>query len=143
MKLLKHLFLAVTLLVLFQAAWAAEETHKEAAAQFLQQLDQGNYEAVYSRSIALLTDNVPLKAFAKQMDAAKAMVGQRKRRTLVKTTHHTNFNNQPGNYYVYRYKSSYANLPDAADVLTVVKVDGKWKFAGYQIVRADSVPKGF
>ncbi|MBI3924807.1 MAG: DUF4019 domain-containing protein [Armatimonadetes bacterium] len=138
--------LVAVLLAVTVATVLAEDTQAEAVARgkaLLGLLDKAEYATAYEAGSAVLRQAVSAEAFASGIKAAAGMVGERKSRKLVKTTHHTALNGMKGDFYVLRFDSSYAKLPRAAELLTVSHEDKQWKLGGYQVLRPDAVPAGF
>ncbi len=132
------LFIMLTPLVL-------ADNQKEARTQaeaLLALLDQGAYNQAYAAGSKLLRDKVTAEQFAAGIQSAGRTVGKRKSRKFVKASHHQQLQGQAGDFYVFRYSSGFANLPEAAELLTVAKENGEWKLAGYQVVKPEFVPPG-
>ena len=125
-------------------AWAdPKSTAVEKGQALLQLLDQEKFAEAYQQGASVLRGALTVQQFSQQNQSAHQMVGKRMGRSLVKTSHHTELNNMKGDFYVLRFQSSYANLPQAAELLTVMQEGGHWKLGGYQIIKPEYVPKGF
>lgn len=146
-KLMTMRFLSVILFIslLVPGGALADESEKAKASgsEYLKLLDEDKYASVYNDSVAVVKGAMKADEFAAQVKAAKAQVGQRKSREFAKLSVHDNLGGLKGKFYTLRYTSSYGNVPNAAELLTVTQESGKWKFAGYQVLKAEAVPKGF
>lgn len=119
------------------------EKAKNSGSNYLKMLDKGQHADVYNDSAAVVKSAMKADQFSQQIKAAMGMVGARKSRKFAKLSVHENLGGLKGKVYTLRYTSSYAKLPNAAELVTVTNEGGKWKFAGYQVVKAEAVPKGF
>lgn len=138
-------FFFVMWLLLLATLVGVAETDKAAVArgqEVLVTLDEGNYAAAYKASSAMLQQAITADGWAASLKAAHKAVGARQSRKLVKATHQDQLNGMTGDFYVLHFSSSYANLPKAAELLTLIREDAKWKLAGYQIVKPEAVPAG-
>lgn len=138
-------FCIVMWLLLLATLVGVAETDKAAVArgqEVLVTLDEGHYAEAYKAGSAILQQATTADSFAASLAAAHQAVGARKSRKFVKATHHNQLNGLTGEFYVLRFSSAYANLPQAAELLTLSREDAKWKLAGYQIVKPEAIPAG-
>lgn len=131
-------FLLLTALVLADSQSEA----KSQAETLLGMLDKGAYAEAYGHGSKLLTGAISAEDFAASLKQAGQAVGKRKSRKFAQASQHEQLNGVSGEFYVFRYSSAYANLPQAAELLTLAREDGKWKLAGYQVLKPEAVPKG-
>ena len=131
------LLLAVPLLA------AESDEAKKAAMSHLNLVDKGQYAQLYADSAKVVTAAVTQPSLTSALKGANQMVGARQARKFMKISKHKDLNGQTGLYYVLRFNSSYAKLPQAAELLTVTQEGEVWKFAGYQVLKRQAVPAGF
>lgn len=139
-------YLSIILTLLFLATPIAADEKQDAttfASSALGLIDKGKFAKLYKHAAPVLIKAVTEAQLSQGIRSANSAVGARKSRKRAKVTQHKDLGGFPGVYYVVRYESSYANLPKAAELLTVTQTDGNWTFAGYQVLKRSAVPAGF
>lgn len=133
---------ALSLMVLIPAAVAApssalptspEEEAQAAAEAWLALLDAGDYEASWSEASMMFQGAVTAEAWAEQMGAVRAQVGEVESRELVVAEAVTDPPGAPaGEYVQLRYQSAFGSAGRLAEVVAAVyEEDRGWRVAGY------------
>lgn len=124
------------LLLLLTPVWADPLT--EATTQgkeYLGLIDRGKYGEAFKGASKFMTAKVDAKKFKQGIEGAKAQLGARKARKFQSAQPTKALPGAKGNFVVLTWSSSFANLPQGREVLVVSLEDGKWKLAGYSVMK--------
>lgn len=133
---MRKLYLLSILLCLLSPGWCDAKADAVAKGQaFLAQLDKGEYAKAYQGASKFMKGQVDATKFKQGISAAKARVGARKSRKFQGSQATTALPGAKGDFHVLTWSSSFANLPQAREVIVVSFEEGQWKLAGYSIVR--------
>jgi len=107
----------------------------EAAAAWLNYLDEAMYDETWTSSASLVKKAVTHDQWVQSMESARRMFGDLVERQLKSVNYATTLPGAPdGHYVVFEYETEFENKKSAVETLTVMKdSDGQWRVSGYYI----------
>lgn len=111
----------------------ADNGARQAATDWLQQLDAGRYADTWRNAATMFKDAVPQATWEKAIQSAREPLGAVTKRTETSAKAATSLPGVPdGEYMVLTYDASFDHKQRAVEtVATVLQADGTWKVAGY------------
>ncbi len=127
--------LAITLAAVLSFAGDTEDQAVEAAEQWLDLVDRGEYEKSWMSAAALLRAAVTLEQWEHALNAARKPLGEVKSRKLRGAEYTTSMPGAPdGEYVVIQFDTSFANKKEAVETITPMKdAVGVWRVSGYYV----------
>jgi hypothetical protein len=127
--------LAITLAAVLSFAGDTEDQALEAAEQWLDLVDRGEYEKSWMSAAALLRAAVTLEQWEHALNAARKPLGEVKSRKLRGAEYTTSMPGAPdGEYVVIQFDTSFANKKEAVETITPMKdAVGVWRVSGYYV----------
>ncbi len=112
-----------------------EEIAVEAADQWLNLIDNGQYAESWELTAELFKRAVEKEAWDKQMNAVREPLGELTSREIIKKEYMTSMPGAPdGEYVVIQYSTNFENKKNAIETVTPMKdKDGEWRVSGYYI----------
>ena len=111
-----------------------ERQAREAAIEWLELVDKGDYEEALDREPARVRTAVTLHQFERSMRARRAPFGRALSRTLIGTGYARRLTGAPdGNYESLLFKSSFQHKSPAAERLILVEDHGTWRVVDYRL----------
>jgi len=106
-----------------------------AAAQWLAQVDAGNYAASWSEAAQLFKTKVSKEQWSQMAESTRGPLGKLNSRALKSSTYTTTLPGAPdGQYVVIQYDSSFEHKKSAVETVTpMLDKDGQWRVSGYFI----------
>ena len=130
--------ISVTLLaVMLVPASVFPGTSKEqallAAEEWLELVDQGEYEESWNEAAELFKSAVTAEQWQNSITAARRPLGRLISREVRSTVYTTSLPGAPdGEYYVIQFNASFSNKESAVETVTPMKgEDGIWRVSGY------------
>jgi hypothetical protein len=113
----------------------AEKITVEAANQWLNIIDNGQYAESWDLTAEMFRKAVEKKTWEKQMLAFREPLGKVINREVTKKEYMTSMPGAPdGEYVVIQYSTNFENKKNAIETITPMKdKDGKWRVSGYYI----------
>ena len=108
---------------------------QKAAEEWLGIVDAGNYGESWDRAAQMLKDSVSRKDWISSVKEKRASLGRLVSRRLAKTDSLKNMPGlPPGEYFGLQFRSSFANIPNATEVVVpTLEKDGKWRVSEYVV----------
>ena len=118
-----------------QGSDEAEKAAVEAAEQWLEYVDGGNWNKSYSEAATYFKSAVTKEQWIQQISAVRAPLGKVTSREVNKATYAKSLPGAPdGDYVVIQTKASFENKASAIETITpMLDKDGKWRVSGYFI----------
>ena len=111
-----------------------ERKAREAAVEWLELIDDGEYEDALDREPARVRAAVTLHQFERSMRARRAPFGRALSRTLIGTEYSRRLTGAPdANYESLLFKSSFQHKSQAAERLILVDDHGTWRVVDYRL----------
>lgn len=112
-----------------------EKIALEAASEWLNLTDNGQYAESWDLAAELFKKAVEKDAWEKQMIAFREPLGKVVSRKVIKKKYMTSVHGAPdGEYVLIQYSTSFENKKKAIEIVTPVKdKDGQWRVSGYFI----------
>ena len=135
MRSLTVLSLALALLPVTALAGETEDQAVEAAEEWLESVDQGEYEKSWEEAAALFKSVVTVDQWRQALNAARTPFGELESRKLKNAEYATSLPGAPdGEYVVIQFDTSFSNKETAVETITPMKdEDGVWRVSGYYI----------
>jgi len=113
----------------------AEKIAVEAANQWLNLIDNGEYGESWELAAGLFKKAVEKETWKKQMLAFREPLGKVMNRGVIKKKYMTSVPGAPdGEYVVIQYSANFENKKNAIETVTPMKdTDGEWRVSGYYI----------
>lgn len=113
----------------------AEKIAVEAANQWLNLIDNGQYAESWELTAELFRRAVEKKTWNKQMNAVRKPLGKLISREVIKKEYMISMPGAPdGEYVVIQYSTNFENKKNAIETVTPMKdKDGEWRVSGYYI----------
>src|SRR3954451_3388972 len=113
---------------------AYERQAREAAIEWLELVDKGDYEEALDREPARVRTAVTLRQFERAMRARRAPFGRAISRTCVGNGYSRHLTGAPdANYESLLFKSSFQHKSSAAERLILVEDNGTWRVVDYRL----------
>ena len=113
---------------------AYEREAREAALEWLELVDKGEYEEAFDREPARLQAGGTVRQFIRSMRARRAPFGRALSRTLIGTGYSRHLSGAPdANYESLLFKSSFQHKSPAAERLILVDDHGTWRVVDYRL----------
>ena len=134
-RLLLAALLIVGGLVTPLAAESPEEQATEAAQQWLELVDQGQYAESWATAAELFRGAISKEDWVKSLAGARTPLGEVKSREVSSRQHATSLPGAPdGEYVVIQYRTVFTAKSSAVETVTPMKdPDGRWRVSGYYI----------
>ena len=128
----------LVLLIALAAKLVAQDTEdvaRRAAEQWIVLVDDGQYDESWKEASKLFQDSVTAEDWNKKASAARTELGHRESRSLKDLKAMPRPKGlPPGQYFLVKYQSSFANKHATAEIVTtVLEGDGVWRVAAYTI----------
>ena len=136
MKCPARLFLLALLVMLWAVAGAAlsKEDAVSSAQSWVALVDAGKYADSWTQASAFFQSHVPQQSWEQQVKVAREPFGEMVSRKVAQVTLKRTLPGAPdGEYAVMVFNSSFRHKAAAAETITVMAENGKWKVAGYFI----------
>jgi hypothetical protein len=113
----------------------AEDQAVEAAAEWLELVDQGEFEKSWEEGATLFKSVVTVEQWRQALNTARNPLGELKSRKLKSAEYATSLPGAPdGEYVVIQFDTSFTNKKAAVETVTPMKDDdGVWRVSGYFI----------
>lgn len=113
----------------------SEQLALNAAKDWLNLVDKGNYAESWKQAALYFRISVPKKKWIRSMEAARKPMGNILTRKLLSKSYETTLPGAPdGEYVVIQFKTSFQNKKSAIETITPQKdKDGKWRVCGFFI----------
>jgi len=112
----------------------AELAAQDAAADWLELVDNGQYEESWHQTAQFFKNAVPKEKWLETMQALRDPLGRNLSRELQSALYRTTLKGAPdGEYVVIKIESVYENKAAAKEIITPMMDNGEWKVAGYYL----------
>jgi hypothetical protein len=113
----------------------AEDGAVKAAEEWLELVDQGQYEESWQEAAPLFKTAVTVEQWQQALNAARKPFGELKSRELKNSEYATSLSGAPdGEYVVIQFDTSFANKAEAVETITPMRDEGGvWRVSGYYI----------
>jgi hypothetical protein len=117
---------------------AVKRTHerkaREAAIEWLELVDKGDYEEALDREPARIRAAVTLRQFERSMEARRAPFGHAISRTLVGSESSRRLSGAPdANYESLLFKTAFEHKAAAAERVILAEEHGRWRVVDYRV----------
>jgi len=113
---------------------ATEKAAVEAARQWLELIDSGNYSASWKEAAVYFKNVVPEDVWIQKTTAVRKPLGRMLSRKLKRAKCMTELPGAPdGEYVVIQFVTSFENKKSAVETVTPMLDEGNWKVSGYYI----------
>ena len=122
----------------------AKEAAQEAATEWLELTDTGEFAQSYEQSAALMTEKVNQKQWEQKIGQREKQLGALQSREFAEAQYRDSLQQLPdGEYVLLRYESQFEKAK-FNEVLLAMKEDGEWKVASYTLrpMRPSAPPSG-
>lgn len=116
-------------------AEAPQAQAQKAAEEWLALVDAGNYGESWDQAAQMLKASISRKDWISSVKEKRASLGKLVSRTLAKADSLKNMPGlPPGEYFGLQFRSSFANMPNATEVVVpTLEKDGKWRVSEYVV----------
>jgi hypothetical protein len=112
----------------------SELAAQDAAANWLELVDSGQYEESWHQTATFFKNAVPKEKWLETMQALREPLGRNLSRELQSAQYRTTLKGAPdGEYVVIKIESVYENKAAAKEIITPMVDDGEWRVAGYYL----------
>jgi hypothetical protein len=113
----------------------AELAAQDAAADWLELVDSGQYEESWQQTAPFFKNAVPMDKWLQTMQSLRDPLGRNLSRDLQSASYRTMLKGAPdGEYVVIKIESVYENKASANEIITpMMDADGQWRVAGYYL----------
>lgn len=122
----------------------AKEAAQEAATEWLELTDTGEFAESYEQSAALMTEKVKQKQWEQKIGQRKRQLGALQSREFAEAQYRDSLQQLPdGEYVLLRYEAQFEKAK-FNEVLLTVKENDEWKVASYTLrpMRPSTPPNG-
>lgn len=114
---------------------AAEQPAATAAKEWLQIVDNGEYEKSWDEAASLFRNSITKEYWVKAVNGVRPPLGKNISRELKSSRYMTQMPGAPdGEYVVIQFRSSFENKKSAIETVTPMKdTNGIWRVSGYFI----------
>lgn len=122
----------------------AKKAAQEAATEWLELTDTGEFAKSYEQSASMMTDKVEQKQWEQKIGQREKQLGALQAREFAEAQYRDSLQQMPdGEYVLLRYESQFEKAK-FNEVLLTMKEDGEWKVASYTLrpMRPATPPRG-
>ena len=107
---------------------------QDVAADWLELVDNGQYEESWYQTAAYFRNAVPKEKWLETMQALREPLGRNLSRDMKSARYTKMLHGAPdGEYVVIKLESVYENKQSAKEIITPMLEEGQWKIAGYYL----------
>lgn len=106
----------------------------DAAENFLQLIDSGQYQESWQQTAPFFKSQVSQKQWAEQLQNVRPLFGAAEKRVIKTARHATSLPGAPdGEYFVLQFDTVFEKKKGSIEMVTMSQIGGQWQVAGYFI----------